>query len=536
MDFDTTKFPSDETEAREGLRKRIKFELLDLKLKGANLADSRERVARRFRTRQTQLHRWDDDRLMGVFIKALAAAYDSQGSYFSPAQIEETTLSSTQALEGVGVAVTAIDGELVATRLVPGGAAAKDGRLRRGDWITGVGQGENGAIVDLKGVELSSAVRQMRGKAGTVCRIRILRKGESEPRIFALTRSKVQQAEVRSAIVERGRKDRGPKDSGQPLRIGYVRVPVLYVSGSRSGTVKSSANDVRAAFTDPQRGFATAGIDVAILDLRNNVGGSLGEVGGLAGLFIGSGPMLQEKGATSEVERMKSDTPFPIWDGPLIVLTNRGTASGAESVAAALQDYGRALVVGDQGTGGFGTLRSVLDVGGEIPPDGEPLKLGKLSVTTLQLYRVNGDSTQGRGLIPDVAIPTDAEDLRRIQDCYSVAEPQYDQIAPIEHANLARLVAEQKAELQARSDRRREKSVAFRALLQKFEQSHAAKTQKYASLNEQRARQEGWASSDNSSAENVDGPLFQPDAVNDEVVAIAADYLNVLKGESLRIP
>jgi carboxyl-terminal processing protease len=158
------------------------------------------------------------------------------------------------------------------------------------------------------------------------------------------------------------------------------------------------------------------------------------------------------------------------------------------------------------------------------------LKLGNLLVTSLQTYRVNGDSLQVRGLVPDIVIPTDRADLRQLREHESVATPSYDQIAPIDHANLARLIAEQKAELQAQSDRRRERSAAFQALVQKFEQSHAARTQKYASLNEQRAGKEARPSSSDDSSENVDGPLFQPDAVTDEVVAIAADYLNLLKG------
>jgi carboxyl-terminal processing protease len=522
VDFDSEKYAANSTAAREIWRKQIKFDLLQEKIAGVGLDDARNKVLHRYRNSRRQMLESNDDELLEAFLTALAQAYDPSSRYMSAKKWEESASSVSQQIEGVGIQMQKIDDETVVLRVVPGGPAFKEGRVKPGDRIVGVGQGETGPIVDVIGMRLTDVTRQMRGKGGSVCRLQVVPKGRSDRTLVNIVRGKVQLQEVRGAVIERGQ-----KPDGKPLRVGYLNVPGLYASRAARAQAKTSTRDARNLLEDPDHGFRSAGVDIVILDLRTNGGGTVGEAVSLPGLFIGSGPVAQVKGSDRNVRHFDSKEILAAWDGPMVILTSFNTGSGAELLAAALKDYGRALLVGDPATAGNGTIQTLLEVGTEVSPNADAPKLGALQVTTQQFYRVNGDSTQMQGVAPDLILPSLTEQMKSGESLSSPALP-FDRVAPIEHGNSGTLSAEQKTQLGTLSERRREQSPEFRKLAGDVARLNARRTRKTTSLNEAKAREEG-RSVEDSSQQLKDDRLFEANFYNDEILAITRDYLQAVK-------
>jgi carboxyl-terminal processing protease len=311
--------------------------------------------------------------------------------------------------------------------------------------------------------------------------------------------------------------------------VGYLNVPGLYASRAGTAQAKTSTLDARNILEDPDHGLRSAGVDIVILDLRTNGGGTLREAIGVPGLFIGSGPIAQLKGADRNVRHLDSKEILSAWDGPMVVLTSFNTGSGAELLAAALKDYGRALLVGDPTTAGNGTIQTLLEVGAEVSQGADAPKLGTLHVTTQQFYRVNGDSTQGQGVAPDLILPSLTDPMPSGESISSPALP-FDRVAPIEHGNSGTLSAEQKTRLGTLSERRREQSPEFRKLSGDVARLNARRSRKTASLNEAKAREER-RSIEDSSQQAKDDRLFEANFYNDEILAITRDYLQAVKSE-----
>jgi len=525
-DPSTSHYAASDAEYRDLLRRRVKYDLLGLKAQGLGDEAARARLARRYRDVLRGIARLDDDDVLELYVSGLGAAYDPHSNYMSPKTADNFETGLREQLDGIGAALQQRDGEVVVDRIVPGGPVAKDGRLRKSDVIVGVGQGETGAIEEVGDMTLMQLVGRIRGKAGTVVRLQVVHAGSPDKRIYNIVRGKVQVDEVHATVLEEG-----AKADGSPYRIGVITVPNLYVTSFRASdaskaapdTLKSSTTDTRRILADPERGFKGAGVDLVVLDLRHNSGGALGEALALPGLFIDSGPVIQVKNREGATRHSDDPQPGTAWDGPLMVLTSRETASGAEIIAAVLQDYKRALVVGDSGTAGLGTIQNLFDLGKELAPKGPAQKLGILKMTYEQFYRVNGESTQQRGVLADVVLPS-LSDLRQTESSLPDAIP-FDQVDPINHATLAWMRPDFKSKLQSLSDSRQRGSEYFRKLPAEIAAQKARLNRKKFSLNESTAIDELKILAQQTPTTSS---TFESSPYTLEVLKIAVDYLGLV--------
>ncbi len=386
-------------------RKRVKNDVLSLRLEGVareeivDVLDKRyERIARR----TAQL---SSDDVFSLFINAYVSAIEPHTAYFSPRSSENFRIRMSLSLEGIGAVLQMDDDYTRIRRVVPGGPAENSGELGDGDRIVGVAQGEE-AFVDVIGWRLDDVVELIRGPKGTVVRLSILPKdaGAHGPtRIVSLVRNKIKLEEqaAQSSVLD-------VAGENGPMRIGVIELPTFYVDfdarARGESDYRSTTRDVKRLLQELQQD-GVAGI---VIDLRGNGGGSLSEATSLTGLFIESGPIVQVRDTSGRIQINSDPDPSIVYSGPLAVLVDRESASASEIFAGAMQDYGRGLIIGEP-TFGKGTVQNLVDL--DDFSDGRYGSLGQLKVTIAQFFRVNGDSTQHRGVVPDIVFPTavDAE-------------------------------------------------------------------------------------------------------------------------------
>jgi carboxyl-terminal processing protease len=532
-DFDKQGYAATEDELRERWRKRIKFDLLLQRLgkKPVPEAEAKQKVLARYRAVLRQWKQLDNYDLLELYLSDLTASVDPHSSYMSPNTLSDFDISMRLNLEGIGAVLRSEGGDTIVVEVVPGGAAGKDGRLKPNDKIIGVAQG-NGKFVDVVEMKLREVVKLIRGHSGTKVELKVLPVGKLEPVVYDLTRQRIElkAQEARAELIE------GKKADGSPYRIGVIDLPSFYLdmAAARSGKIgyKSATEDVRKILKD----FTAKGVDGVILDLRHNGGGALSEALGLTGLFIDQGPVVQMKTAQGRVQQGDDPEKGTSYDGPLMVLVSRFSASASEILAGALQDYGRALIVGDSATHGKGTVQSVIDLGRQAAGE-DASKLGALKLTIQQFYRVNGDSTQDRGVASDVVVPSLTEHLATPEHELEHALA-FDRVPPAEHEDLALITADLKAALKARSAERVKNSKEFAKLAKEAETLKAQKARKEIPLQEQELR-DRFASEDAAKAEQrANGtPLgddppsesgtykFQRNFLNDEILHIMEDFL-----------
>ena len=525
---EVTTYPADEKEARERMRKKVKYDLLMLRLAGVEDEAAQKRLLSRYRSLLQRTQLTTDDDLMDTYLSSLTASYDPHSIYFSPKAMEDFQANVREQLEGIGAALQLVDGDLVVTSIVDDGPADKDGRLKKGMRIVAVGQGTDGKLQAVAGLSLREAVRLIRGKAGTVVRLQVLPENESDSRTLSLERAKVQFGEARSTIVEHGR-----KPDGAPYKFGVINLPSLYsgsydVADKKGKQTKSATSDTRKILQEYSGANGESQVDAVILDLRNNGGGVLNEALTLPGLFLGKVPIVQTKDRNGKVKHYDSSEEKAVWTEPLIVLTSRNTGSGAELIAAALQDYGRALVIGDSKTSGNGTIQNLLDLGKPEKSNGTPPQLGALKITTQQFYRVNGESTQQRGVKADVVLLS-LLDHRKTGEQYLAHALPFDQIDRLSHVNFGSLSAAQRKKLQDASDQRQKESKEFAAVAEYVKALEARQARKTYLLNEEKARDEYQTIAPAEQDRPRTSGIFEETFYNDEALAVAADYLQMLE-------
>ncbi|NBP81654.1 tail-specific protease, partial [bacterium] len=359
IDRDAATWAATPAEARDKWRKRIKYDLLVQKMEKTSPEEARKKLLRRYRSFAKRMHQMTADELLETYLSSLTSSLDPHTSFMSPGTLENFEIGMRLQLDGIGASLKAEDGYTTVAELVPGGAADKDGRLKKKDRIVGVGQGREGEIVDVVDVNLNEVV-------GTVVRLKVIPVGQTVPTVYDIVRAKIelQDSAARGEVIEDGR-----KPDGTPWRIGVINLPSFYMdmAAARQGQVdyKSSTRDCRKLLD----GFRQQNVDCVVLDLRNNGGGSLPESISLTGLFIDTGPVVQIKDADQRVQQYDDLEPGVAWDGPLVVLVNKFSASASEIVAGAIQDYHRGLVIGDAATHGKGTVvrLKVIPVGQTVP-------------------------------------------------------------------------------------------------------------------------------------------------------------------------
>jgi carboxyl-terminal processing protease len=392
-------WPKDEGEADELWRGRIANELLQEKLSEHPIEPGPQLVARRYDRVARNVHEEDKDEQLKLFLDALAQTYDPHSEYLSKADLKNFSINMGLSLVGIGAMLRTEDGYAKIESLVPGGPAQVDGRLKVGDRITAVGQG-NADFVDVRDMRLDKVVEMIRGKKGTHVKLLVLSADAPDPskrKNVELVRDeiKLKDQEARADIIIK-------KDAnGEPVKLGWLTLPSFYADMDRHQ--KSTTRDVLALL----KRLKKENIAGLVVDLRRNGGGSLEEAISLTGLFLKSGPVVQTKGSNGNITVSSDPDPGIAYAGPLVVLTSRQSASASEIFAAALQDYGRAVIVGDKNTFGKGTVQTILEIGrftsllGSRSQDDGALKL-----TIQKFYRVAGGSTQLHGVASDVVLPS----------------------------------------------------------------------------------------------------------------------------------
>ena len=350
-------------EAFDRWRKRIKYDLLVLKTEDVTGEEAIDRLDRRYTSYAKRMHQFSSDDLLEMYLSAITTSFDPHTNYMSPSSLENFNISMKLNLEGIGAALMMTDGYTVVSKVIPGGAADKNGKLQPEDRIVSVGQGDDGEMVDVVDMNLNDVVKLIRGKAGTVVRLGVKPAGSNDVETYTITRAQIElkDSEARSEIIPvRQRPD------GQPYQVGVIDLPSFYMdmTAARRGLTdfKSTTRDVRRILED----FNEKNVDVVVLDLTRNGGGSLTEAINLTGLFIDEGPVVQVKDSDNHVQHYDDLERGMVWKGPLVVLTSKFSASASEILAGAIQDYGRGIVVGDQATHGKGTVQSLLDLGSQL--------------------------------------------------------------------------------------------------------------------------------------------------------------------------
>ena len=385
-------------------KKRVKNDALSLALAEKTWEETQEVLEKRYSRFMKRMDQVKSDDVFETFMNAFAHTLDPHSSYLSPRNSEEYRIQMSLSYFGIGASLQIEEDYVMVINIIPGGPAAIDGVLQPKDRITAVAQGEDGELVDVIGWRLDDVVQLIRGEANTVVRLQIMPAGElpgGEERVLNLTRNQVKLEEqaAKSEIVT------VPRD-GRGWKIGVIEVPSFYrdyralSTGDKNYT--STTKDVKRLIGELEE----QGIDGLIIDLRDNGGGHLTEATALSGLFIDNGPVVQLRNSNGRISRLDDPDPVPrvAYTGPLAVLVNRYSASASEIFAAAIQDYARGVIVG-QRTFGKGTVQNLYSLDQYVRrPDDEGL--GQLTLTIGKYYRVTGESTQHRGVDPDISLPS----------------------------------------------------------------------------------------------------------------------------------
>jgi len=411
--FDRTESPwaVSTDELNELWRKRVKNDVLNLALTDKPWEESRDVLIKRYTRFLKRMDQVNNDDVFETFMNAFAHTLDPHSSYLSPRNSEEYRIQMSLSYFGIGASLQTEEDYVHIVGIIPGGPASIDGSLKPEDKIIGVAQGVEGSMVDVIGWRLDDVVDLIRGPADTVVRLQIIPAGAlagDSNKELSLTRGQVKLEEkaAKSDIVK------VPRD-GREWAIGIIEVPSFYrdyralSNGDKNYT--STTKDVKRLIAELEE----EGIDGLIIDLRNNGGGHLTEATALSGLFIDNGPVVQLRNSNGRISRL--DDPDPVarvaYNGPLAVLVNRFSASASEIFAAAIQDYARGVIIGQE-TFGKGTVQNLYSLDQYLQPEGDN-GYGQLTLTIGKYYRVTGESTQHRGVNPDIGLPSaiDAEEI-----------------------------------------------------------------------------------------------------------------------------
>jgi len=405
-EFNREKLPwaKNEAELDEIWRLRVKNDELSLALADKDWVESQDVLRKRYTRFLKRMDQLNSDDVFETFMNAFAHTLDPHSSYLSPRNSEEYRIQMSLSYFGIGASLQIDDDYVQVINIIPGGPAAIDGKLQPKDRITAVAQGADGELVDVIGWRLDDVVQLIRGPADTVVRLQIMPAGTlpgADLKVLMLTRNQVKLEEqaAKSKVISVPRE-------GREWSIGVIEVPSFYRD---SGAISNGDKDYTSTTKDVKRligELEEKGVDGLVIDLRDNGGGHLTEATALSGLFIDNGPVVQLRNSNGRISRL--DDPDPVarvaYNGPLAVLVNRYSASASEIFAAAIQDYARGVIIGQQ-TFGKGTVQNLYSLDQYVRrPDDEGL--GQLTLTIGKYYRVTGESTQHRGVDPDIELPS----------------------------------------------------------------------------------------------------------------------------------
>jgi carboxyl-terminal processing protease len=418
LDIDNRQWAAERGELDERWRKHLKNQVLSLRLAEKESGEIAPTLQKRYENQLKRVRQYNAQDVFQIYANALTELYDPHTNYFSPRRSENFNINMSLSLEGIGAVLQLEDEYTKVARLVPKGPADKQGELHPSDRIVGVGQGEDGEIEDVIGWRLDEVVELIRGPKDSTVRLEVIpakSKATDQRKVITIVRNKVKLEEqsAQKKILE-------IPNGEEVLKVGVIDIPAFYIDfeAMRRGDkgYKSTTRDVKILLGELQE----EGVDGIVVDLRNNGGGSLQEANELTGLFIEYGPTVQIRHSSRRVwrdgKRLKTD----YYDGPLVVLINRLSASASEIFAGAIQDYERGIIVGDRSFG-KGTVQTMV-----------PLTEGQLKITESKFYRISGESTQHRGVVPDLTFPS-LFDPDQIGESSLDHALNWDQINPVRH-------------------------------------------------------------------------------------------------------
>ncbi|EPF9729934.1 carboxy terminal-processing peptidase [Vibrio fluvialis] len=515
LDRSKAAWPKNQAEVDELWRKRVKYDALNLKLAGKEWPEIKETLAKRYNNAIKRLTQTHSEDVFQLYMNAFARQIDPHTSYLSPRNAEQFQSEMNLSLEGIGAVLQMTDDYTVIRSLVAGGPASNSKQLGEGDRIIGVGQdGED--IVDVIGWRLDDVVQLIKGPKGTKVKLQVLPDGkDAKSHVVTIVRDKIRLEDraVKSEIIEKDGK-----------KIGVLEVPSFYVGLSQ---------DTDKLITE----LKAKNVDGIIVDLRNNGGGALTEATALSGLFITSGPVVQVRDSYGRVN-VNSDTDGKVsYSGPMTVLINRYSASASEIFAAAMQDYGRAIILGENSFG-KGTVQQHRSLNHIY--DLFDKELGYVQYTIQKFYRIDGGSTQNKGVIPDIAFPTAVDAAETGESMESNALP-WDSIDKAKYEKLHdfhKMITALSAEHQTRIA----KDMEFSFIQQDIAKYKAEKDDNYLSLNEKvrkaqseksdqerldriNTRQKAMGKKEFKTLQDVPKDYEAPDAYLDESVAIMVDMI-----------
>ncbi|MBA3313685.1 MAG: carboxy terminal-processing peptidase [Planctomycetaceae bacterium] len=545
-------------EINDRWRKRIKYDVLSLMLDDtaskkpqvpgtpeveakedgpATITEIRERLHKRYKNIGLTAAQTDESEKLEIYLSSLTHSFDPHSSYMSPNTLQDFQISMELRLEGIGAELRSEDGYVTVNRVVEGGAAHKDGRLKAGDKIIGVRQSNESQFTDVVEMKLTKVVQLIRGKAGTKVILQVKTAG-GDTKEYELTR---QQVELNDAAVRGEILDTGKRIGDRSYRVGVINIPSFYrdFQGAQAGTenYRSTSRDVLKVLKSFKE---QGGVDGIVIDLRTNGGGALTEAIEVTGLFIDQGPVVQVKEQDGSIKSQDDVDPAVAYTGPLVVLCNRLSASASEIFAAAIKDYKRGIVVGDTTTHGKGTVQSVMPV----PPRllsflTNDESRGALKLTISKFYRVNGDSTQRVGVPSDVVLPSMIDHFDLGEEFLDNALP-FDRVKAADYRPVPALIGDGLlSDLRQKSAQRIANDAEFQKLNKQIVKFLERKEEKTISLNEETRRAEQEEVKQQSEVEEklaeeeaggADKPIFPENFYNKEVLQITADYLEQLKG------
>jgi len=478
FNFDREKepWPANTAEMNELWRKRVKNDELSLVTAGKQWTEAADVLHKRYEHVAKRMDQSKPEDVFEAFMNAFVLSLDPHSNYFSARNSEEYNIQMSLSYEGIGASLQLTDDYVTVIDVIAGGPAATSGKLAANDRITAVGEGKTGELTDVIGWRLDDVVQKIRGPGGTLVRLQLLPAGAapgSPQKVVEFTRNRVsleaQAAHKAMRVLQR---------NGHDVKVGIITVPSFYqdYDASRAGAkdYRSTTRDVQRLITELRKD----GSDVLIMDLRANGGGYLPEAESLTGLFIDRGPVVQLRDTTGRIEVDDDPDPAVFYSGPMIVLVDRFSASASEIFAGAIQDYGRALIVGQQ-TYGKGTVQNAHPLNYTI--FGRKPELGQLNVTIGKYYRITGESTQDRGVTPDITLPS-------LIDANEVGESTRDRALPWDHIEPAAFRVEgdlkaTAASLEKLHAERTANSADFRYLHDDIAALEAMRRQKTLSLN-----------------------------------------------------
>ncbi|WP_020533946.1 carboxy terminal-processing peptidase [Flexithrix dorotheae] len=511
------KWLATEEEIEEEWRLLLKSQALNLKLAGKDSASIIETVEKRYERYKKVISQYKSEDIFQLYMNSLASSFDPHTSYFSPISAENFEIGMSLSLEGIGARLFSQNDYVTFSEILPGGPAFKSKKLNAGDRIVAVAQENDTTFVNIVGWRTDDAVQLIRGAKGTTVRLQVL------PAEASLTSKPIEVKMVRDKIKL---EDQAASQEIIPFefknknyKIGVITIPSFYrnFEAVRNGEedFKSTKKDVLKILED----FNVAGVDGVIVDLRRNGGGSLQEAVELTGLFIPEGPVVQVRNADNSVEILTDPDSDIRYDGPLAVVINRFSASASEIFAAAIQDYKRGIVVGEQ-TYGKGTVQSLIDLKRFLPE--EKAKLGQLKLTLAKFYRVNGSSTQHLGVSPDIQMPSPFSAEEYGESSQPNALP-WDQIAPTDYIASNYVSENQINALNKSYQKRTETDEGLVELIKNIEEIKNEREVNSISLNEEERRKEMEGVGEEGSSSDLSAEIEseeipepeKPDEIND---------------------